>query len=309
MGYILWMGVATVAGGLGLVAAGVGRSMASKRGGPVAVGAIEAILDESDFDRRDLEQPFVVRLFGPASETLQRATRAVTPARWLGRMRRQAILAGLGRSGIEGVFALKAAAAVAGALVLPLLAAMVGATFGGIMLWAVLGAVLGFFVPDVWIARRANRRQGDIRRTLPETLDLMAISVQAGLGLESAIELVSRKLPGALGEELHRLLQEIQLGTSRRQALQHLRERTEVPELSTFALALVQADVMGSPIADVLRTHAAEMRMLRRQRAREMAAKVPVKLLFPLLVGIFPALGIVILGPAVISIAEAFKII
>ncbi|MGH2708875.1 MAG: type II secretion system F family protein, partial [Actinomycetota bacterium] len=130
--------------------------------------------------------------------------------------------------------------------------------------------------------------------------------VQAGIGLEGSIELVSRKLPGALGDELHRLLQEIQLGASRRQALQALRDRTNVSELSTFALALIQADTVGSPVARVLGAHAAEMRMLRRQRAREKAAKLPVKLLFPLLLTIFPALMIIVIGPAVISIIKVF---
>jgi tight adherence protein C len=134
----------------------------------------------------------------------------------------------------------------------------------------------------------------------------MAIAVQSGMGLEGSMDLVSRKIPGALGDELHRMLQEIQLGSSRRQALQNLRERTDVDELSTFALALIQADQVGSPIADVLQTYAGEMRMLRRQRAREVAAKLPVKLLFPLLFAIFPALMIVVLGPAAISIFKAF---
>ena len=126
------------------------------------------------------------------------------------------------------------------------------------------------------------------------------------MGLEQAIELVARRMPGALGEEFHRMLQEVQLGASRREALAHLRERTEVPELSTFALSLAQADSLGSPLGEVLRVQAAQMRMLRRQRAREIAAKVPVKLLFPLLLFIFPALAIVVIGPAIVTILKAF---
>jgi tight adherence protein C len=173
-------------------------------------------------------------------------------------------------------------------------------------MWAVLGALFGFFLPDLFIARRADDRQGEIRRALPEALDLLAIAVQAGMGLEQAIELVARRLPGALGEEFHRMLQEVQLGSSRREALTHLRERTEITELSTFALSLAQADTLGSPLGEVLRVQAQEMRMLRRQRAREHAAKVPVKLLFPLLTCIFPALAIVVIGPAAISIIKAF---
>ena len=143
-----------------------------------------------------------------------------------------------------------------------------------------------------------------IRTELPETIDLMAISVQAGMGLEAAIELASQSLPGPLGDELHRLLQEIQLGSSRREALHQLRNRTEVSELSSFALALIQADAIGSPIADVLQSNSARMRLIRRQVAREKAAKLPVKLLIPMMLFIFPALLIVIIGPAGLSIME-----
>jgi tight adherence protein C len=127
------------------------------------------------------------------------------------------------------------------------------------------------------------------------------------MGLEAAIDLVVQRLPGALGEELHRMLQELALGVSRREAFANLRDRTEVDELSTFALILTQADALGSPLGSVLRAQAAEMRALRRQRAREQGAKTPVALLFPLLLGIFPALMLVIMGPAVVSIVRAFS--
>jgi tight adherence protein C len=230
-----------------------------------------------------------------------------TPTRQMKRMRRHAQLAGLGPGGVEGLLAIKAAAVAVGATVIPLAMAALGASFGPVVLWAIMGGTFGFFLPDLWIARKGEARQNDIRRMLPETIDLMAIAVQAGMGLEGSIELVARKLPGPLGEELQRLLQEIQLGSSRRQALQKLRERTEIGELSTFAMALIQADTIGSPVSDVLQTHASEMRLVRRQRARESAAKLPVKLLFPLLLTIFPALMIIVIGPAVISIIDAFS--
>lgn len=302
---MFWAGLAAVAGGLGFAGMGAARvAVAGRRGG--ASAPLDALYDP-DFDGpKDEGRPLAERLAGPAAEALARMGRAITPSGWLARMRRKTAFAGLGGAALEGLLAAKGILTLAGASLLPLAAAAVGAKVGGVVLWAVFGGGIGFLLPDVWVARRADRRQADIRRTLPETLDLMAISVQAGLGLEGAIELVSRKLPGALGEELQRLLQETQLGTSRREALEKLRSRTDVPVLSAFTLALVQADTIGSPIAEVLRSHAAEIRMLRRQRARETAAKVPVKLLFPLLFGIFPALAIVVIGPAAISIARAF---
>lgn len=300
---LLAMSVAAVAGGLGFAALGLGQAVVGRRAVTPAVDIL--MNDGPSFE--ELDRGFSARLLGPAWDRFRRIGRTITPGWQLQRTRSHARLAGLGPGGVEGVLALKAAATIAGATLLPLAMAALGAKFGSVVLWAMLGGAAGFFLPDFFIARRGERRQEDLRRALPETIDLLAIAVQAGMGLEAAMELVSRKLPGALGDEMHRLLQEIQLGASRRQALQNLRRRTEVSELSTFCLAMIQADAIGSPVADVLQTHAAEMRMLRRQRAREQAAKLPVKLLFPLLFTIFPALMIVIIGPAAISIIKAFS--
>lgn len=299
---LLAMSVIAVAGGLYFVATGVGRAVTARR---VATPATDILMNDGP-SYEDVERPFSVRLLGPAWDNFRSIGRTLTPGWQLRRVRSHAKLAGLGPGGVEGVLALKAATVIGGATLLPLAMAALGAAFGSVVLWAVIGGAFGFFLPDFFIARKGKARQEDIRRTLPETIDLMAIAVQAGMGLEGAMDLVSQKLPGALGDELHRMLQEVQLGASRRQALQKLRERTEVGELSTFCLALIQADTIGSPIAEVLQSHAGEMRMLRRQRARETAAKLPVKLLFPLLLTIFPALLIVIIGPAIISIVQAF---
>ena len=300
---MLLFGSAIVAAGIGTAVIGVGRAVATVHAGD---GAVDAIL--SDEAAAEFERPFVARLFGPAFEAFEHASRRVMPGFWVDRLRRNAALAGLGRWGLEGVLALKAAFAITAAAVLPMFVWALGASFGGAIAWMLLGAMIGFFVPDVWIARRADARQRDIRRALPETLDLLAIAVGAGMGLEGAMDLVSQRLPGPLGEEFSRVLREIQLGATRKEALRNLRERTEVSELGTFALSLVQADALGAPISEVLKVQAGEMRMLRRQRARESAAKVPVKLLFPMMLGIFPALGIVVIGPAVVSIAKAFSL-
>jgi tight adherence protein C len=298
---LLATSAAAVAGGLALATAGIGQALVARKSGPAA----EVILDEATDYEFEVQRPLSERLLGPAWGAFRRMGRTLTPGWQLARMRRHATLAGLGPEGIEAVLTMKAAVTVAGATLLPLGVAALGATFGSVAFWAILGGAVGFFAPDLWIARRGEARQLQIRRALPETIDLMAVAVQAGMGLEASIELVSRKLPGGLGDELHRMLQEIQLGASRRQALQRLRERTEVTELSTFALALIQADSVGSPISDVLHSQAAQMRLIRAQNARETAAKLPVKLLIPMLLFIFPALLIVVIGPAAISISEA----
>jgi tight adherence protein C len=300
------LGMLIFAGGIGLTISALGQSIAGRRAEP----ATEVVLDEgSDYMAvlpEELQLPPSERWLGPALKTARRLGRTLTPAWQMTRMRKHAVLAGLGASGVEGILALKAAGTAAGAIAFSLLAAMLGVGSGMLAVWAVVGGAIGFVVPDLMIARKGTERQLDIKRTLPETIDLMAIAVQAGMGLEASIELVSRKLPGALGDELYRLLQEIQLGASRRQALQRLRDRTEVDELSTFALALIQADIMGSPVAEVLQSNANQMRLIRRQDAREKAAQLPVKLLVPMLLFIFPALIVVIVGPAAISIIANF---
>jgi tight adherence protein C len=301
---LLLFGTLAVAGGLGAIAVGAGRAVLQGRADGLTM---DAILDESaDLKRVELEQPFVERLLGPGFRSFERVARLVTPSSSVERIGRNAALAGLGPWGVSEVLALKAIVGVGGAFVFLAAAAIAGAGSGGLVMLGLLGALIGSFVPDLLIARRAENRQDEIRRTLPEALDLLAIAVQAGMGLEQAVDLVSRRISGALSSELHRVLQEVQLGASRREALGHLRARTEVSELSTFALSLAQADALGSPLGEVLRVQAVQMRMLRRQRAREQAAKVPVKLLFPLLGCIFPALGIVVIGPAIVSILRAF---
>lgn len=300
---MLTIGAVAFAGGLGAAAAGAAR-LAAERG---ASRDALAFAKDDPAAARGFEQPLATRLAGPAWAALERVAARLTPSSWAARLRRTTQLAGLGRWGVDGLLAMKAAAALAGAVGAPVVMALAGGRAGTVLTWAAAGAVAGFFAPDWWVARRARLRQTDIARTLPEALDLMAIGVQAGMGLEATMALVSERLPGPLGEELNRMLSEVQLGASRREALHHLRDRTDVPELSSFVLALVQADGLGSPLAEVLRVQAGEMRTIRRQRAREQAAKTPVKLLVPLLFGIFPALGIVIMGPAVISIAQAFS--
>ena len=236
-----------------------------------------------------------------------RLGRWFTPTSQMEKMRRNATLAGIGSGGIEGILATKAIGTLAGAIVVPLVMAGLGVKFGGVVWFAAVGGAFGFLLPGIWVSRTGRLRQTAIRTELPETIDLMAISVQAGMGLEAAIELASQSLPGPLGDELHRLLQEIQLGSSRREALHQLRNRTDVSELSSFALALIQADAIGSPIAEVLQSNSARMRLIRRQVAREKAAKLPVKLLIPMMLFIFPALLIVIIGPAGLSIMEGLS--
>jgi len=169
--------------------------------------------------------------------------------------------------------------------------------------------VLGFFGPDAWLSRKVQERRGLMQRALPDVLDLLVISVEAGLGFDSALARVVATVPGPLTEEFFRMLQETRVGVSRRDAMRHLTERTDLDELRSFLLAMMQAEAFGVAIARVLRVQADEMRVKRRQRAQEKAFAAPVKIVFPLIFCIFPSLFIVLLGPAAIQISETFSTI
>jgi len=302
---ILWFGPVAVGVGLGVVAMALVDRASERRN---SFAALQSIVGTGiDIRQAELAAPLSQRLLGPVGQSLTRVARKVTPGTMVARLRQNTSLAGLGSLGVEGALALKTAGAALGALIFPLLLALIGVTAGNVVLLGFIGAAIGFMLPDVFIAQRGRKRQAEIRKALPETLDLLAIAVGAGMGLEAAIELVIQRLPGPLGQEFYRILQELSLGVSRREAFGSLRTRTEVDELSTFALILTQADALGTPLSVVLKSQAAEMRMLRRQRAREQGAKTPVALLFPLLLGIFPALMLVVIGPAIISIMKAFS--
>jgi tight adherence protein C len=170
------------------------------------------------------------------------------------------------------------------------------------LLFGGLGAAAGFGLPDLLLYNTGSKRQVVIRKELPDTLDMLTVCVEAGLGFDAAVSRVGQHTAGPLGAELLRMLHEMQLGMSRVEALRAMSERTTAPELRAFTSALVQATELGIPTGRVLREQASEMRLKQRQLAEEKAQKLPVKILFPLMFCIFPALFVVVLGPAAISL-------
>ena len=173
----------------------------------------------------------------------------------------------------------------------------------GVGLGAV-GLVVGYIVPEFWLSRRRRARQHAIVLQLPDALDLLTISVRAGLGFDAALGKVVEKMQGPLVDEFRRALAEVRVGKARRDALRDIIPRTEVPALTNFIGAIIQAEQLGVAISKVLQVQSEQLRIERRQRAEEMAAKAPIKMLFPLVGCIFPSLFIVILGPAIILIIK-----
>jgi tight adherence protein C len=167
-----------------------------------------------------------------------------------------------------------------------------------------LGFGIGFLLPEFWLGNKIKARQKVILKMIPDTLDLLTISVRAGLGFDAALAKVVEKLPGPLTDEFRRALAEVRVGKARRDALRDMIPRTNVAPLSAFIGAIIQAETLGVSISKVLQVQSDQLRIERRQRAEEMAAKAPIKMLFPLVGCIFPSLFIVILGPAMLSIIQ-----
>ncbi len=172
----------------------------------------------------------------------------------------------------------------------------------------IIGFLIGYILPNYWLKAKAKRRQKEIEKTLPDVLDLLTVSVEAGLGFDAALFKVVEKQKGVLAEEFLRVLQEIKMGRPRRETLRDLARRNKPAEdLSNVVASLVQADQLGISIGGVLRNQAIQIRQKQRQRAEEKAQKAPIKMMIPLVFFVFPTIFIIVIGPAVIQIIEMFK--
>ena len=193
-------------------------------------------------------------------------------------------------------------------LLVPAVAAILGVGMSPMLAIATFAlALLGSRLPGFWLSRRVGRRRRMIRRELPDALDMIVVSVEAGLGLDAALARVTEKTRGPLAADLHRALEDIRLGRSRKQALVEAAERSQVPEFRQFVAAVIQTMEVGGDLGDVLRIQAETARTRRRQRAQEQAMKAPVKMVFPLVLLVFPSLFIVLLAPAALRALEIFR--
>jgi tight adherence protein C len=278
--------------------AGVARSLA----------AVEAIQrPRRDLRERDLDRPFAERVLDPLAERFTAVGRRFTPEERITRIRRRLDLAGnpVGWDA-DRVLGLKALAALVGALLGLVVPPILGFRPLLVVGLVVLGCAVGWVAPSLWLYQIAYERSQRVRRELPDALDLLTISVESGLAFDAGLAQVARRTTGPLAQEFFRVLQEMQIGTGRVQAMRALADRTDVPELRSFVGAMIQADAFGIPISGVLRVQAREMRVKRSQRAEELAQKVPVKILFPLIFCILPCLFLVIMGPAVVTLIHNF---
>lgn len=174
------------------------------------------------------------------------------------------------------------------------------------LMYSAIGFLLGYMLPVMWLGRKINARKRAIQKALPDALDLLCISVEAGLAFDLALQRVTQKWDDELSREFKRVLSDIRLGRTRREALKDMADRTGVEDVQTFTAAIIQADQLGVSMSKILRLQSDQMRIKRRQRAEELAQQAPIKMLFPMVFLIFPALFVVILGPAVPRIMSAF---
>jgi tight adherence protein C len=264
-------------------------------------------LEVGDYEAH-LSQPFLTRIVRPIGERGLKAISSLTPSNYLDSVHKKLLLAGMASTvRAEEFVTAQAALTLFTALAAVALVLLTHPPSNKAVLFLVLLPTMGALFPAAWLNRKVSERKLMILRDLPDTLDLLAISVEAGMGFEGALEVVCQNFTSPLADEFSRTLREMELGLPRRDAFQNLKRRTEVPELSNFVLALLQADALGIPIGRVLKTQAAEMRNKRRQWAREKAGKLPVKIMFPLVCFIFPAVLVIVLGPAGSSIGQALR--
>jgi len=272
---------------------------ASKR----SIEAIQGYDAPVDVREQEMMKSLGERVLAPTLDAFGRVANRFTPVGYVQKIKRDIVFAGNPPGyEVDRFLIWKVLGDASGLVWVPLCVTLLT----GNRLLTILGIALlwggSFMLPDISLTSRIDRRRDQISRNLSDTLDLLVISVEAGLGFEQALERTSSTIEGPLSEEMRRVLQEIRMGASRADALRALDERTSVPDLKTFIVAMLQADTFGISIARILRAQADEIRVRRRQVAQEKSQKAPIKMLFPLTACIFPAIFVVVLVPGLIQV-------
>jgi tight adherence protein C len=252
----------------------------------------------------ELSLPFSQRIVRPMLINLSKGFSKLSPSKSRAAAEQQLEMAGKPYNwGPTEFMGFRGLIAIVFAILAFLLAALSrGVTIG--LLSAAIAGALGFFLPLLWLRSKIRNRQSEIVKTLPDALDLLTITVEAGMGFDGAIQKVSEKWDNELSKGFAKVTQEMRLGVPRRDALKNMDRNMGVSDVTTFVAAIIQAEQLGVSIAKILRVQSEQMRVKRRQRAEEMANKAPIKMLFPMVFLIFPALFIILLGPAALQVME-----
>lgn len=253
----------------------------------------------------EMSQPFVERVVYPVLRQFGEMAAKNTPQNALQETTRKLELAG--KAGfVDAPMFLASRFVAAGVLAVLIFAtakfSIFDQTYSRSFLYAILGAALGFFMPQLWLSEQIKKRQMEIRKAMPDALDLLTICVEAGLGFDAAMSNVAEKWDNELSMAFARAIREIQLGKVRREALKTMADRIDLADMTSFVAAIIQSEQLGVSMAKVLRIQAEQMRMRRRQYAEELAHQAPVKMLIPMIVFIFPSIFIVLMTPAVLRI-------
>lgn len=259
----------------------------------------------SSLTELELQLPRSERILGPIRRSIALRVRQFTPVGTVEKAQSKLAMAGNPNDlTVQDFLGIKGMAAIAmGVVVFLLLTFVIHVDTIKFILLIAVGVVVGFFLPDLWLRQKVKKRQEEIQNFLPDAIDILAISVEAGQGFIGALATLSSRKQNALTYEFDRFRTEVAAGKGRRDAFRDLALRTGVEDVINFVAAMIQADQLGIGIAEVLRAQSEELRIKRRQRAEEKARKAPIKMLFPLIFLMFPALFIVILGPAVPKLA------
>ncbi len=250
--------------------------------------------------------PFSQRVLAPLGDRLAGWTLKLHPKTTVEGVSARLLAAGLGRKISPTTFLAFKSALALGGLVLGALFGGAAAGPGGVLFAAIALAGIGFIAPDFVVSGKARSRKDRIRAELPDALDLMAVSVEAGMGFDGAISKLTEHMHGPLADEFALTLGEIRIGESRQDALKKMADRTSTPELSSFVRSIIQADQLGISLGRILRVQATDSRLKRQAAAEEKAMKAPIKMLFPTVLFIFPAMFLVILGPAFLNLSKIF---
>ena len=305
------LGIVVVGGVIALIVVG----MRARQGGGDESDPILSRLPEAtqrgetvSLEDIELQQPFIQRVIVPMIEKVGEVSSRFTPQKLLQETTLKLELAGNpGRIDAATFLATRffGAGIFGGGLLLIALASQTWPV-GRIILVVGFFTVIGFFFPQLWLQSRINSRQAEVRKALPDALDLLTICVEAGLGFDAAMSKVAEKWENELSLMFGRCIREVQLGKTQREALRDMADRLGLPELTSFVAAVIQSQILGVSLAKVLRIQSDQLRVKRRQFAEELAHKAPVKMIIPMALLTFPSIMIILMAPAAFQIAGAF---